>query len=423
LLFSEKFCKTATLNLYIRTSYSILQGMYSRILATELLRKLKNFPVVAILGPRQCGKTTFARNHLPDWSYLDLERPSDRRPLEADIEARLRTLGNHCILDEAQRLPEMFPVLRSLIDEERSIKGRWVLLGSASFDLIRDISETLAGRIAFIELPVLLPQEIASTHDQNISETELIADRWFRGGFPEAWLQSDDLARSDWFEAYERTFLQKDVLELGMGVQTSTVGRLWAMMAHGTGGIWNASSFGAALGVNYHTVNHYAELLEGSFLIRRLTPWYANVGKRLTKSPKLLFRDTGLLHHFLGIRDQKTLDVHPSRGHSWESFVVESLITRFSHEYSGCKFGFWRTLAGAEVDLIVERSGKIIPIEVKIHTSPVAFDLRGLAQCIEDLDCEYGIVVHGGTVTYTIGKKIRAIPATEMLLGRVNIDI
>lgn len=397
--------------------------MYSRVWSAELQRKLAQFPIVAILGPRQCGKTTFAKQHLSGWTYLDLERPSDRRPLEADIEARLRTLGDHVILDEAQRLPELFPVLRALADENRAVKGRWVLLGSASFDLVRGISESLAGRIAFIELPGLQLQEIFDPSASSQELSQVVQDRWFRGGYPEALLQSDDLARFDWFEAYERTFVQKDVLELGMGVQTSTVGRLWAMMAHGAGGIWNASSFGASLGVSYQTVNRYAELLEGSFLVRRLAPWHATIGKRLTKSPKLLFRDCGLMHYFLGIRDRKTLEVHPMRGHSWENFVVEGAITRLSREKPGCKFGFWRTLAGAEVDLIAEQSGKILPIEVKLHTSPVASDLRGLAQCIEDLACGVGVVLHGGTSTYTVGPKIQVIPAAKFLSGQIELPL
>jgi predicted AAA+ superfamily ATPase len=395
--------------------------MYPRNWSEELQRKLSNFPIVAILGPRQSGKTTFARQQLPGWTYLDLERPSDRRPLEDDIEARLRSLGDRVILDEAQRLPELFPVLRALVDENRQVKGRWVLLGSASFDLVRGISESLAGRIAFIELPGLQLSEIATDLNAGTSLSDLVANRWFRGGFPEAYLQPDDISRADWFEAYQRTFIQKDVLELGLGVQTNTVSRLWAMMAHGAGGIWNASSFGTALGVNYQTVNRYAELLEGSFLIRKLSPWFANIGKRLTKSPKLLFRDSGLLHHFLGIHDRKTLDVHPMRGHTWENFVIEGLISRFSREISGCQFGYWRTLAGAEVDLVVERSGKVIPIEVKLHTSPVASDLRGLSNCIADLECETGIVLHGGDKSYEIGSKIMAIPASEMLLEKVGL--
>ncbi len=393
--------------------------MYFRVWESELKRKLANFPIVAILGPRQSGKTTFARRHLPDWAYLDLERPSDRRPLESDIEGRLRNLGDRVILDEAQRLPELFPVLRALVDEDRSKKGRWVLLGSASFDLVRGISESLAGRIAFIELPGLQLQEVAKPDEQNLSN--LVLDRWFRGGYPEAFLQDDDVSRTDWFEAYEKTFVQRDVLELGLGVQASTVARLWAMMAHGAGGIWNASSFGASLGTSYHTVNRYAELLEGSFLIRRLSPWYANIGKRLTKSPKILFRDTGLLHYFLGIKDRKILDVHHLRGHSWENFVVEGLITRFTREQPGTKFGYWRTLAGAEVDLILENAGRIVPIEVKLHTSPVAKDLRGLSQCIQDLDAKTGIVAHGGSQTYSIGGKIQAIPAAELLAGKAEL--
>lgn len=394
--------------------------MFGRLNADEFQRKLANFPVVAILGPRQCGKTTFARMELPTWSYLDLERPSDRRPLESDIEGRLRAIGNHVIIDEAQRLPELFPVLRALVDEDRKMKGRWVLLGSASFDLIRGISESLAGRIAFVELSGLQLDEIlpdpSSVNDSQI----LLRDRWFRGGYPEALLQEDDQARADWFEAYEKTFVQRDVLELGMGVQTSTVERLWAMLAHGTGGIWNASQFGGALGVNYQTVNRYVELLEGSFLVRRLSPWYVNIGKRLTKSPKMIFRDTGLLHYFLGIRELKTLQVHPMRGHSWENYIVESLIERIGRKFQGAKFGYWRTHAGAEVDLIVEYSGKVIPIEVKLHTSPVAADLRGLNQCVKDLKCECGFVVHGGDKSYKVGGQMMALPANDVLLGDIG---
>jgi hypothetical protein len=394
--------------------------MYRRAWLRELNRKLGAFPVVALLGPRQSGKTTFARQALPDWTYLDLEKPSDRRPLEADIEARLRNLGGRVVLDEAQRMPELFPVLRSLIDEDRGAKGRWVLLGSASFELVRGISESLAGRIAFMELPVLQLDEVAVDEADGVPMPEIVANRWFRGGYPEAWLQPDDLSRQDWFEGYERTFVHGDVLQLGMGVQTSTVARLWSMMAHGCGSVWNASGFGAAMGVNYQTVNRYAELLEGSFLVRRLQPWHANIGKRLTKSPKLLFRDCGLLHHFLGIRDRRTLEVHPMRGHSWENFVVEGLISRLSREAPGCRFGYWRTLAGAEVDLIVERDGNTLPIEVKLHSSPVASDLRGLSQCVEDLGCARGIVLHGGATTYAVGPKILAMPAHEMLLGRFD---
>lgn len=377
----------------------------------ELRRKLAHFPAVAILGPRQCGKTTLVKQSLQNWRYLDMERPSDARPLQSDAEARLRQLGNHIILDEAQTLPSLFPVLRALIDEDRKTNGRYVLLGSASPELIKGLSESLAGRIAFVELTPFQYNEIADEGDAGRSLDHF----WLRGGFPDAFLQNDARIRQDWFEAYQKTFLERDLHLLQTGANPALLGKLWALFAHVHGGIWNASSFSAALGISYHTVNRYADILEGSFLIRRLQPYYANLGKRLVKSPKLYLRDTGLLHHFLGIQDQNTLDVHPSRGASWESMIVEGLIAKWKESDASARFFYWRTAAGAEVDLLVESKGELHPYEIKIHSSPVLNDVRGLVACMEDLKLHSGFVVCNCLDEYSMGKGINAIPVRKIL--------
>ena len=382
----------------------------------ELERKLKSFPAVVILGPRQCGKTTLVKQVLPKWKYLDLERPSDSRPMQADAEARLRQLGDHVIMDEAQALPALFPVLRALIDEKRKVNGRYVLLGSASPELVKGLSESLAGRVAFVELTPFLYPEIQGEGDAGLSLDYL----WLRGGFPDAYLQKDSRVRTDWYEAYQKTFLERDLNLLQTGANPALLGKLWALFAHVHGGIWNASSFSAALGVSYHTVNRYADIMEGSFLIRRLPPYFANLGKRMVKSPKLYLRDTGLLHHFLGIQSQEVLDVHPARGASWESLVVEGLMAQWKLQDSAAKFHYWRTAAGAEVDLLVESKGKLHPYEVKVHSSPVLNDVRGLCACMEDLGLKKGTVVCNAKEAYAMGKGLTAVPATEAL---AKIDI
>lgn len=382
-----------------------------RLSGDELKRKLKSFPAVAILGARQCGKTTLVKQCLPDWRYLDLERPSDARPLLSDAEARLRQLGDRIILDEAQVLPDIFPVLRALIDESRKRNGRYVLLGSASPELIKGLSESLAGRIAFIELT---PFQYAEIHEEG-DAGKAFEKFWLRGGFPDAYLEADFRTRADWFDAYQKTFLERDLHLLHTGANPALLGKLWSLFAHVNGGLWNASSFSAALGVSYHTVNRYADILEGSFLVRRLQPYFVNLGKRLVKSPKLYLRDTGLLHHFLGIQSQSVLDIHPARGASFESMLIEGLITQWKQHDGSARFYYWRTAAGAEVDLLVESKGKLIPYEIKIHSSPVLNDVRGLVACMEDLKIAVGYVVCNCRETYAMGKGIIAISAEATL--------
>ena len=386
--------------------------MIDRAYGTALRSLLRRFPAVTILGPRQCGKTTFIRRALPDWSYADLERPADATPLAADPEARLEQIGDRVVLDEAQRLPEIFPVLRGLIDRRRSEKGRFVLLGSASPSLVRRISESLAGRTAFLDLPPFRWDEV-----EGHRRAGGLATLWLRGGFPDAFLARGDRARHDWMEAYTRAFIERDLPALGIDVSASQMRKLWTMLAHVNGGLWNASQLAASLGVSYHTVDRYVDILEQAFLVRKLAPYFANVGKRLVKSPRVYFRDSGLLHHFLGIRTASQLDTHPARGASWEAFVVDQLLSAWRRLDPGCQGWFWRTAQGDEVDLLVETGSRLVPFEAKLHSAPGPDEARGLWRCMADLELSRGYVVYPGRERYSLGRGVTALPA-QGLLGR-----
>jgi len=385
--------------------------MIQRGYAPLLRWLLQRFPCVTVLGPRQCGKTTFIRAALPTWTYLDLERPSDSAPLAADPEARLDQLGDKVIFDEAQRVPECFPVLRGIIDRRRSRRGRFVVLGSPSPALVREISESLAGRTAFLDFPPFRWSEVEGQR-----QTREIKTLWFRGGFPEAFLHRDDRARHDWLESYTRSFIERDLPALGIDVSASQMRKLWTMLAHCNGGIWNASQLAASLGVSYHTVNRYVDILDQTFLIRKLPPYFANVGKRIVKSPKLYFRDTGLLHFFLGIHSSHTLDTHPARGMSWESFVIDQVISLFQQAEPSSRPYFWRTSQGHEIDLVIDLGRTKIPVEIKLHSAPTAADAAGLRQCMQQLSLKRGYLIHSGRENYSLGHGVTALAAQEVLL-------
>jgi len=384
--------------------------MIARHYSEVLLRFLQEFPAVTILGPRQCGKTTFIRRALPSWTYLDLERPSDSAPLVSDPELRLEQLGDRVIFDEAQRVPELFPVLRSVIDRHRSRRGRFVLLGSASPILVRQISESLAGRTAFVDLPPFRWDEVI--HRKTSGG---LATLWLRGGFPEAFLKRDDRTRQDWLEAYTRTFIERDLNLLGIDVSSSQMRRLWAMLAHSNGGLWNASQLAASLGISYHTVNRYVDILEQTFLIRKLPPYFVNIGKRLVKSPKIYFRDTGLLHFFLGIGSVSVLHVHPARGMSWEAFIIDQMTSAFQRIALKTQTYFWRTSQGNEVDLLWDLGESIVPFEIKLHSAPTAKDVNALRRCMKDLKLSRGYLIYPGRTTYSLGDRITAMPAEKIL--------
>lgn len=383
--------------------------MITRRFADSLALALRRFAAVGVLGPRQCGKTTFLRRALPGWTYLDLERPSDAAPLLADPEARLRQLGDRVIFDEAQRVPSLFAVLRSVIDDHRARRGRFVFAGSASPALVREISESLAGRTGFVDVSPLRWDEVAARPRASLNAL------WLRGGFPDAFLTPSDAARTTWLDAYARTFIERDLATLGIDVSASQMRRLWAMLAHVNGGLWNASQLAASLGVSYHTVNRYVDILEQTFLVRMLRPFYANVGKRLVKSPKVYFRDTGLLHFFLGIHSPRDLDTHPSRGASWETFVIDQLISIYQRWRPAAQPYFWRTAKGDEVDLLVDVGARKVPFEIKLHSAPVRADAGSVKRCMELLGLRRGHLVYPGDRDYSLGDGVTALGARRLL--------
>jgi predicted AAA+ superfamily ATPase len=298
--------------------------MQGTILRTYLLkrleRRLSKRPVVALLGARQVGKTTLARNHASgvdgEISFFDLERPSDHAALSANPEQILSQAEGLVVIDEVQRMPELFTLLRPLVDSPDR-KAQFLLLGSASWDLVKGISETLAGRIAFINVGGFSLEEVGVEEQRRL---------WLQGGFPEAYLEDDSDDWQEWMEDFSRTFLERDIPGIGSKVAPQTLRRFWRMLAHYHGQNWNATELARSMDVSTTAVNHYRDLLEGTFMIRILPPWFENLGKRLVKSPKVYFRDSGVLHYLLNIRTWSDLYTHPRYGASWEGFAMEQIL-------------------------------------------------------------------------------------------------
>lgn len=382
--------------------------MIPRNAEPRLKQLASQFPAVIMLGPRQCGKTTLAR-HFIDARYFDLEKPSDLQVFSGDIEYALRQLKGPLILDEAQTLPQLFPVLRSLIDESRRSHGRFILLGSVSPELVRNISETLAGRVGILELTPFLFSEVAGRRGVKLETL------WIRGGFPDAFLAGDAQHWQGWQESYVRTFVERDVARHRLTLSSTEVRRLMTMLAHSHGGVLNYSSLGRSLGYSYHTVQSLLDLLEGYFLIRRLPPYHANVGKRLVKAPKAYIRDSGMLHHLLGIRDLEALVTSPARGNSFEGFMIEQIVSLENLHRSGSTFYFFRTHAGAEIDLLVDRGQTRIGFEFKAGVATTPADWAHLQTGITDKVIDRGILVYNGTRTFAANDNIRVVPAAEIL--------
>ena len=378
-----------------------------------LEQKLQSFPAVALLGPRQMGKTTLALEiaAAQGGMYLDLERPADANRL-ADPDVYLRSkLNNFLVLDEVQRNPELFPVLRGVIDEQRRVgirNGSFLLLGSASQELIGAASETLPGRLAFVELTPITPAEAAPT---GVDQDQVLV----RGGFPDSLLAQSDSTSLQWRQAFIRSFLDREVPMFAPRISTDTLSRLWQMIAHSSGGLLNSANLAGSLGISNPTIDRYLDLLSELGMIRLLRPWSTNVGKRVVKSPKVFIRDTGIAHALLGIETLDELRGHPVIGSSFESLVIESVITSISTNLTSTSWEpyFYRTSNGAEIDLLLTRGGKPeIAIEVKNSSTPKL--TRGFHTALQDLDIKRTYVVYSGTERYIMQHGVEAISLIDL---------
>ena len=383
-----------------------------RLCADRLHSLLRSFPAVLLVGPRQCGKSTLARHALPEWTHLDLERPSDLAMLTADLEGFFDTHSRSVAIDEAQRLPEIFAALRHVIDRSKG-KGRFLLLGSASPALMRSVSETLAGRVALLELTPFLASELTGT--------ARAADRWFWGGFPPIHGLRESRARSEWFNAYVSTFLERDLPALGLGLPARRLRTLWTMLTHVHGNLLNVSDLARSLAVSSHTVAGDLDVLEGAYMIRRLQPFHANVQKRLTKSSKLYVRDTGLLHFLAGLRRPQELTTWNKRGASFESLVIEELAALAARRLVRPEIFFWRTQAGAEVDLLIIEGRRILPVEIKLGAAVDHYAVAGLRQCMKDLGLSRGWVITTARERQRLSAGIEIIPWADVASGQIEL--
>jgi uncharacterized protein len=356
---------------------------------------LKRSPIVALLGPRQCGKTTLARQFLsaPSPAYFDLEDPLVAQVFENPLQA-LGALRGLVVIDEAQRRPELFPVLRLLADRDDQ-PARFLILGSASPALSRQASESLAGRIEIIEMRGFDGSEI-----DFIQQDQL----WQRGGFPRSFLAANDEDSHVWRRQFIATFMERDLGALGFGLSPPLMGRFWTMIAHYHGQVWNSSEIAASLGVSHHTARSYLDALEQTFMVRRLLPWHGNLGKRLVKSPKMYFRDPGILHALLGIRDAVQLLTHPKLGASWEGFVIEELIRREQPD----EIYFFAIHSGSEMDLLMQWGDRRVGVEVKRADAPKVTRSMRIAQ--EALALDELWVIYPGQKTVELAPNIIARP-------------
>ncbi|MBN8681932.1 MAG: ATP-binding protein [Chitinophagales bacterium] len=381
--------------------------MIFRNISPAILKSAAHFPAIGIIGPRQVGKTTLARQLRQSLQkesiYLDLELDEDIARLQ-NPQAYLQAHQDKCIiLDEVQLMPRLFPLLRALIDQQRS-PARFLLLGSASPTIIRQSSETLAGRIAYHELtPLSLPE----AQSAGISQEK----HWFTGGFPDALLQPDPEVARTWLRFFVNTFLEKDIKAMGYEVSLQTISKLYRMVAHIHGQLQNASSLSQALGVSPPTVSKYLDLMEGGFMLSRLTPYYVNLGKRLVKSPKLYLRDTGILHYLAAIPNFDALQGNQLIGASWEGYVIEQ-IRRCTDD--AWQFYFYRTVAGAETDLVlISPNGKMTCVEVKYATIPQLS--KGFYQSIEDLKPDFQYVIVPQASPYQLRERLKVVSLSDFL--------
>jgi uncharacterized protein len=373
--------------------------VFNRLTEATLRAAGAAFPVVVILGARQVGKTTLARAAFASHRYLDLEDPRTAQRLRSDPRFELDEAAPSAglILDEAQAVPEVFAALRGAVDADRRRMGRFIVLGSAQPALVRGVSESLAGRAAVLELDPLTAQEVATG-----AAARSWREAWLRGGFPDA-LNGDFRV---WWEAYLRLVFERDLPQYGVRADPLFLRRLLTMLAHQHGGLLNSSALGNSLGVSHHTLLRHLDVLESIFLLRRLPPYFRNVGKRLTKAPKVYLRDSGLLHHLLNISTAEQLADHPSRGASWEGFVIEDIVRREKLAHPASQPYFWRTAAGAEIDLVLDRPHERVAVEIKAGRGDDARALRTLRDALPDVAAQRAWIVDQADGIDPLGARI-----------------
>lgn len=371
---------------------------YTELINTALGRSR----AVALLGPRQCGKTTLAREFVDMGSpnYFDLEDTSSLISL-AEPKLALAPLKGLVVIDEIQRRPEIFPILRVLLDRT-PLPAKFLILGSASPDLRRQSSESLAGRLELVEMNGFNLSEIGAKKAGAL---------WARGGFPLSFLAKNDADSVAWRNSFIKTFLERDLREYGIEVPTVALHRFWTMLAHSHGQIWNAAPIAASMGLSQPTVRRYLDILTSLFMIRQLQPWHANIKKRQVKAPKIYVRDTGILHSLLGIKTETELTRHPASGASWEGFVIEEIIRAIDPD----DIYYWATHQGAEIDLILFKDGKMYGVEIKRQDAPVMTPSMRIA--LEDLKLERIAVIYPGSRRYDLHKKVSVVPFDQVVCG------
>jgi len=393
--------------------------MIERSLEHQLLNGLNNVPVVALLGPRQVGKTTLALKIAEELNgkksaYLDLELDSDLNKLN-DPEEYLRRFENQLlIIDEVQRKPDLFPILRSMVDQRKrngEHSAQFLLLGSASRDLLQQSSETLAGRIRYLELTPFNTLEIFRQDPLGFNPEKL----WFRGGFPDSYLASDDDASWEWRSDFISTYVERDIPLMGPQIQASKMKKFWAMLAHYHGQQVISTELGKSLEVSHTTIKSYLDILTDFYMVRQIQPWAGNTKKRLIKSPKIFLRDSGILHKLLNISDFEGLLGHPALGASWEGFVIENIISQLSSKW---QYSYYRTAAQTEIDLVLEGPNQQIwAIEVKRSLSPKIG--TGFYNACEDIKATHKFLIYSGSDHYTIKGNVEVIGLADFLQNRI----
>lgn len=369
-------------------------------LEQRLRTALSEYPVTLLLGPRQCGKTTLAQHisRQDGGVYFDLEDP--QTPLHPDIAPlTLRDLRGLIVIDEFQRQPHLFALLRVLADR-RPLPARFLILGSASPDLVRGVSESLAGRVAYVDMAGFSLHEVGANN---------VRDLWIRGSFPPAFLADNEQRSHQWRLNFIRSFLERDIPQLGLRIPSSALRRFWTMLAHVHGHNWNAAVLARSMQVKEDTTRRYLDILTGAFMIRQLPPWFENTGKRVVKAPKVYFRDSGILHTLLGLQTLAEVQSHPKLGLSWEGFALEEVIRLAQAERDAY---FYKTHGGAELDLLLIRRGKRYGFECKYEAAPRA--TRSMHVVMQDLRLDFLWVVYPGERSYLLSERIRVIPLAEV---------